>query len=894
MSLLRRLFASRASACETPRATAPRRLPDGSEFDPPWTAIDDYRLSQGMMMKQPDFGSYDAHGLQRAEVALAVPGLFTADGELNEAPTEQAVDIVETVAQFMASYGRKRTTDDVVHRLSTLFSVYGASNKDFMRFQMDAEIDMKQEDATPRKAEDKADQVSTSSGSPLARLWKRACSPSASSSTSAHREPSPVASGGRPRLSVGSRGGPSPQATGDTGACATEVEHGEHTGVPLCSGEEGRSSPSGRGSSDVAVQNHGVRRGSTLARESTPGGAGTKRARETLTSRPSKSRLRSCEVDATGLTPTGGSGRGAVMGAGTPIAHNLHSLGQLPSRARRSSGTRPRKSPRLHSPLDDNATEDAVDEDDDPLALLLHYEEPQPEGMEVEGAGCEREREEGYEAGMADGEGDDLEEDEEGEQEAEEDDTQGGEGELKAAMALAAAALARAECVGGTEEEVVRWGRGRVLRHLNTPAPQSQLLDGVHIETRRDLLRLLRRTTDGVENVSALLVGPKGAGKHRVLSSAVRKMREDGPGGPTDFLVVHLDPKLVLDESTALVATAMQLQVAAPNLSKSRSNFCDGLRYLLHLLRRTRPGVEGEARREAQSQPVLFVLHDFERFALRAKQSLLYSLFDLMQSDDAQMAVIGLTARNDAVDLLEKRVRSRFSQHIIFCPSALASVDECQRLLQAALAPPRTDIAPSPAGADAYREAWALQLEAVLAAIPHSPSWRQMASEQRLVPGQLINAVRICLSELNAERPLPSLERIEAGLARLAFPSADSMLRELSIVELLLLVCLRRLVDREHPLPHTLKMVLKEYSQFVEESGGSKSPFNYPHTLLRTAFEHLIALGLVSRVDSKPKQILRDQSCLRLAIHSHIFHDFVKKNRECPLDIQRFGTSWIH
>ena len=36
---------------------------------------------------------------------------------------------------------------------------------------------------------------------------------------------------------------------------------------------------------------------------------------------------------------------------------------------------------------------------------------------------------------------------------------------------------------------------------------------------------------------------------------------------------------------------------------------------------------------------MLFVLHDFEAFAARPKQTLLYSLFDLMQSEDAQVRV---------------------------------------------------------------------------------------------------------------------------------------------------------------------------------------------------------------------------------------------------------------
>ena len=63
---------------------------------------------------------------------------------------------------------------------------------------------------------------------------------------------------------------------------------------------------------------------------------------------------------------------------------------------------------------------------------------------------------------------------------------------------------------------------------------------------------------------------------------------------------------------------------------------------------------------------------------------MLYSLFDLMQSEDAQMAVVGLTSRNDAVELLEKRVRSRFSQRILPVPS-LKSMADCQATLIATI-----------------------------------------------------------------------------------------------------------------------------------------------------------------------------------------------------------------
>ena len=52
--------------------------------------------------------------------------------------------------------------------------------------------------------------------------------------------------------------------------------------------------------------------------------------------------------------------------------------------------------------------------------------------------------------------------------------------------------------------------------------------------------------------------------------------------------------------------------------------------------------------------PVCFVLHDFDGFSRRQQQTFLYSLFDLAQTDDANMAVVGLTPSVDALDLLEK------------------------------------------------------------------------------------------------------------------------------------------------------------------------------------------------------------------------------------------------
>jgi origin recognition complex subunit 4 len=57
----------------------------------------------------------------------------------------------------------------------------------------------------------------------------------------------------------------------------------------------------------------------------------------------------------------------------------------------------------------------------------------------------------------------------------------------------------------------------------------------------------------------------------------------------------------------------------------------------------------------------VFVLEEFDLFATkRSKQTLLYNLLDSLQTSGMQAAVVGLSCRQDVVEMLEKRVKSRF------------------------------------------------------------------------------------------------------------------------------------------------------------------------------------------------------------------------------------------
>uniref|UniRef100_A0A7S2IKV5 Origin recognition complex subunit 4 C-terminal domain-containing protein n=1 Tax=Haptolina brevifila TaxID=156173 RepID=A0A7S2IKV5_9EUKA len=336
------------------------------------------------------------------------------------------------------------------------------------------------------------------------------------------------------------------------------------------------------------------------------------------------------------------------------------------------------------------------------------------------------------------------------------------------------------------------------------------------------------------------------------------------------------------------MAIASQLRVVHSSLNPKFS-FCDGLRYLLHLMRRSRPGCVGEGAVEGQSNPVLFVLHDFEQFTFRPKQTLLYSLFDLMQTEDAQMAVVGLTTRIDCADLLEKRVRSRCSQRQLLVPP-LENIDDCTRLLQRALTLPNPADMPASGFATkaaAFYSAWSANTRALLTSLGSSTLLRRRLGIG-VSAGQLQVALRFALSELRPERPLLTLPMLEAAMTAMSDIREEKTLGECSGVELLLLLCLKNIVVREVPPPHSFQMVLREYESFLAADPDSTSQYNYPRALLSKAFEHLCTLGLVLREpEAQNRNKPNDHLPLRLRIDAQLIHDYVN-TASLPTAVRRF------
>ncbi|KAI4101503.1 MAG: hypothetical protein L6R37_004912 [Teloschistes peruensis] len=202
--------------------------------------------------------------------------------------------------------------------------------------------------------------------------------------------------------------------------------------------------------------------------------------------------------------------------------------------------------------------------------------------------------------------------------------------------------------------------------------------------------QLVAQTVLAGEGNSMLVIGPRGCGKTTLLESILADL---GLEHGDSFIVVRLNGFIHTDDKLALREIWRQLgrEVAGEDdTTGNRTNYADALTSLLALLAHS---PEEETKEEEIARSVIFVIDEFDLFASHPRQTLLYNLFDVAQSRNAPIAVLGLTTRIDIVESLEKRVKSRFGQRYVYLthPRTFQSFqDICKATLTARDAPTKS------------------------------------------------------------------------------------------------------------------------------------------------------------------------------------------------------------
>lgn len=134
--------------------------------------------------------------------------------------------------------------------------------------------------------------------------------------------------------------------------------------------------------------------------------------------------------------------------------------------------------------------------------------------------------------------------------------------------------------------------------------------------------------------------------------------------------LIYLNGNIDTDDRVTLKSITKQLQLENVSDGKVFGSFAENLAFLLECLKTSD---------RIKSKSVIFILDEVDLFCTHHNQTLLYNLFDTAQSKSASICVIGLTCRLDVIELLEKRVKSRFSHRQIFLfPTVEHNIQICR------------------------------------------------------------------------------------------------------------------------------------------------------------------------------------------------------------------------
>ena len=287
---------------------------------------------------------------------------------------------------------------------------------------------------------------------------------------------------------------------------------------------------------------------------------------------------------------------------------------------------------------------------------------------------------------------------------------------------------------------------------------------------------------------SLIVEGFPKAGKSSCIRSVIGKMQSEG----VDFDLVTLSGLCHLEDRAALhqISISTGIQEESDDLCKLLSQ-C--------------------------KKPVLIWMQEFEKWALTVKQSLLYALFSVCHANEAKIVVLGETSRFNCIELLEKRVKSRFSHRVIH----ILGHEKLESFSQLCLQSLPED-----------------QLEIAL----QSPAFQQMVSNEWITT-QNAGKIRRFLVKCNLLQELESVESFQKACESfLAAPDYWAQVAsEMTTLSLGLLLTLRRITGASSSKNPSFEAIYAIYRAFMLNGEGIAPS----RDLCARAFEQLIELGFI-------------------------------------------------
>nr|XP_041573603.1 origin recognition complex subunit 4 isoform X3 [Taeniopygia guttata] len=339
-----------------------------------------------------------------------------------------------------------------------------------------------------------------------------------------------------------------------------------------------------------------------------------------------------------------------------------------------------------------------------------------------------------------------------------------------------------------------------------------------------------------------------------------------------NLLEVHLNGLLQTNDKVALKEITRQLQLENVVGDKVFGSFAENLAFLLEALRK------GD---RTSSCPILFVLDEFDLFVHHKNQTLLYNLFDISQSAQTPVTVIGLTCRQDILELLEKRVKSRFSHRQIYLTNSF-DFKQYIKIFKKQLSLP--DEFPD----ESFAQKWNNNV--------------QHLSEDKTVQAVLQNLfhhtkdlrslhllLMLAGSAVTVHHPLLTAADLQEASRHHSTDSKANIVHGLSVLEICLIIAMKHLNEVYDGEPFNFQMVYNEFQKFIQRKAHSM--YNFEKPVVMKAFEHLLQLELVQPLERPSVRAQREYLLMKLLLDSSQIMEALQVYPNCPTDVKQWAAS---
>lgn len=407
------------------------------------------------------------------------------------------------------------------------------------------------------------------------------------------------------------------------------------------------------------------------------------------------------------------------------------------------------------------------------------------------------------------------------------------------------------------------------LQLWGTTKEAGERLASLYSVETQHLEELITRTLTLGESNSALMLAARGTGKSSLVNTVLKRLEESGT--LTEGMVVRLSGLLQTDDRQALKEITCQLKLENAIADKVFGSFAENLAFLLESLR---------CGSKETSKPVIFILDEFDLFCHHHNQTLLYNLFDVAQSAQAPICVLGLTCRLDVIELLEKRVKSRFSHRQIhlFPPDKFDPyyLDTFKQLLELSASFPFKE----------FSRKWNLNVARLVEDNNVIKVLKRLHNTTKDIRA-LKTLLLLCVCQLSDEQPQLNGQMFVHAQSLFVSEAKINMLQGLSVLQLCLVVAMKHLTTIYEGEPFNFEMVFHEYLKFCQRRSSMQS---FERPVVFKAFDQLKCLELVRPVDNT-RGIQREYQLVQLMMTPAQVTEALRHLSGIPTDVQQWAGS---